>query len=186
MTPRLIPPSLIGTVSSLLAQRYTHDQLDALFMSAGFPGDPPEGSKPAKVMAWLRSANRDGDDALDRFGRLIAEFMDTEPTPSHGSPWFTSVPSQGIDPRVAVHEALQREDRLMTIRQAEYEFLLTQEAMLDGENVDPDHLLAVGEREVAAQRLSEDSDFMKFAVAGSRVLGRPSPAKKGWLRRLLS
>lgn len=110
MTPRLIPPSLIGTVSSLLAQRYTHDQLDALFMSAGFPGDPPEGSKPAKVMAWLRSANRDGDDALGRFGRLIAEFMDTEPTPSHGSPWFTSVPSRDIDPRVAVHDALQRED----------------------------------------------------------------------------
>ena len=40
-----IPPSVIGTASPILADAYTHAQLNALLMSAGFPGDAPEGNK---------------------------------------------------------------------------------------------------------------------------------------------
>jgi hypothetical protein len=75
-----IPPSVIGTSAPILASSYTHDQLNALFMAHGFPGDPPEGSKPAKCMAWLRRANTEASDPLANFGQLIAEFMDAEIT----------------------------------------------------------------------------------------------------------
>lgn len=73
-----IPPSVIGTSAPILAATYTHDQLNALFLAHGFPGDPPEGSKPAKCMAWLRRANTDAQDPLANFAQLIAEFMDAE------------------------------------------------------------------------------------------------------------
>jgi hypothetical protein len=63
-----------------LASSYTHERLNALFMAHGLPGDPPEGSKPAKCMAWLRRANAEVPDPLANFGQLIAEFMDAEIT----------------------------------------------------------------------------------------------------------
>jgi hypothetical protein len=40
-----IPPALIGTTAPILDTHYTHAELNALFMQAGFPGDPPEGNK---------------------------------------------------------------------------------------------------------------------------------------------
>jgi hypothetical protein len=44
-----IPPSIIGTIAPLLDAQYTHSQLNALFMHAGFPGNPPEGNKSKNV-----------------------------------------------------------------------------------------------------------------------------------------
>ena len=74
----LIPPSVIGTVSPILAGAYTHAQLNALFMSVGFPGDAPEGNKIEKCRNWLRRANNECQDPLAMFGQLIAEYMDTD------------------------------------------------------------------------------------------------------------
>ena len=71
-----LAPSIIGSVGPILAAAYSHSQLNALFMAAGFPGDPPDGNKVDKCIAWLRRANQECDDPLARFGRLIAEFMD--------------------------------------------------------------------------------------------------------------
>jgi hypothetical protein len=119
MTSNRIPPAIIGTVAPILAQRYSHDQLDALFMSAGFPGDPPERSKPAKVMEWLRRANAEcQDDALDRFARLIAEFMDTEPVAPHRYPWSGEAAEDASDPRESVLDCLKREG--LTYRRGGY------------------------------------------------------------------
>ena len=59
-----IPPSVIGTVSPILAEVYTHAQLNALFMAAGFPGDEPEGNKIEKTRKWLRRANGESADPL--------------------------------------------------------------------------------------------------------------------------
>jgi hypothetical protein len=44
-----IPPSIIGVVSPILAEKYTHAQLNSVFMAMGFPGDPPEGNKIEKM-----------------------------------------------------------------------------------------------------------------------------------------
>ena len=74
----LIPPSVIGTASPILAEAYTHAQLIALFMSVGFPGDAPEGNKIEKCRNWLRRANNECQDPLAMFGQLIAEYMDTD------------------------------------------------------------------------------------------------------------
>jgi hypothetical protein len=60
----LLPPSIIGTVSPILADAYTHAQLNALFMSIGYPGDAPEGNKIEKCRNWLRRANNESDDAF--------------------------------------------------------------------------------------------------------------------------
>jgi hypothetical protein len=76
-----IPPALIGTTGPILDTHYTHAELNALFMQAGFPGDPPEGNKTQKCLSWLRRANTECADPLGLFGTLIAEVMDAEPTP---------------------------------------------------------------------------------------------------------
>jgi hypothetical protein len=57
-----------------------HAELNALFMQAGLPGDPPEGNKTQKCLSWLRRANSECADPLSLFGTLIAEVMDAEPT----------------------------------------------------------------------------------------------------------
>lgn len=75
----LIPPSVIGTTAPIIAERNTHAELNSLFYSAGFGGDPPDGNKLHKCQEWLRAANKfDPENALVLFGKLIAEFMDTE------------------------------------------------------------------------------------------------------------
>jgi hypothetical protein len=76
----LIPPALIGTAGPILDTHYTHAELNALFMQAGFPGDPPEGNKTHKCLSWMRRANTECSDPLKLFGALIAELMDGEPT----------------------------------------------------------------------------------------------------------
>lgn len=73
-----IPPSLVGTCATQLADRYTHAQLDAAFMAAGFDGDAPEGNKVQKCQSWLRRANAVHDDPLTLLGAVIAEYMDEE------------------------------------------------------------------------------------------------------------
>jgi hypothetical protein len=67
---------LIGTIAPILADAYTHAELNALFSAADFPGDPPEGSKNKKCQEWLRRANKELEDPLSALGVLIAEYMD--------------------------------------------------------------------------------------------------------------
>ena len=102
-----IPPSVIGTVSPLLAAHYTHAELNSLFYAAGFEGDAPDGNKMHKCQEWLRSANRAApDDALDRFGSLIAEYMDAELSILRPADPDTST---NHDPRDAIIAALARD-----------------------------------------------------------------------------
>ena len=75
-----IPPSVIGVLSPILAEIYTHAQLNSLFMAAGFHGDPPEGNKIEKSRGWLRRANTQHQELLKLLGALLAEYMDAEPT----------------------------------------------------------------------------------------------------------
>jgi hypothetical protein len=75
----VIPPSVIGTVAPILDSYYTHAELNALFMQAGFPGDPPEDNKTQNCIGWMRRANKACDGPLKLLGVLIAEMMDVEP-----------------------------------------------------------------------------------------------------------
>jgi hypothetical protein len=72
-----IPAPVIAVVAEIIASSETHATLDALFMYAGAPGDPPQGSKPAKALAWLRRINKDlSIEPLKVLGRLIEGYMD--------------------------------------------------------------------------------------------------------------
>lgn len=77
-----IPNSVIGAVSSVIAQHYhSHSKLDALFMERGAPGDVPDGNCEAKCCAWLKRCNDSPDtDALLVLGQVIQQFMDQEPS----------------------------------------------------------------------------------------------------------
>jgi hypothetical protein len=76
----LIPAAAISVCAEIMARRETHATLDSLFMYAGAPGDPPEGSKHAKALEWMRRINKtDSVEPLKIFGRLIEAYMEEEP-----------------------------------------------------------------------------------------------------------
>ena len=80
----LIPAPVIAAVAEVVVGRETHASLDSLFMHAGAPGDPPEGSKPVKAQEWLRRVNKDKSlQPLQVLGRLVEAYME-EPPPEGG------------------------------------------------------------------------------------------------------
>jgi hypothetical protein len=80
---RLIPQAALSIAAEYAAERETHATLDSLFIHAGCPGDPPEGSKLAKALAWLRRTNNRTDlDPLGVLGKVVEGYMDREFDPS--------------------------------------------------------------------------------------------------------
>ena len=74
-----IPASVIAVVAEITSSRETHATLDSLYMYAGAPGEPPEGSKHAKALAWLRLVNK--EDSIEPFevlGQIIEGYMEEE------------------------------------------------------------------------------------------------------------
>ncbi|WP_291076068.1 hypothetical protein [Hyphomonas sp.] len=58
----------------------SHATLDALFISSGAPGDPPDLAHHSKWKEWLFRAGQDPDvDSLRVLGNILEEFMDVEP-----------------------------------------------------------------------------------------------------------
>lgn len=80
---REIPAAVIAVVADLAAEVETHATLDSLFLYAGGPGDPPQGSKQAKALEWLRNVNRNEEvtEPLCVLGRLIEGYMEGVPKP---------------------------------------------------------------------------------------------------------
>jgi hypothetical protein len=76
-----IPNSVIGAVSSVLAEYYySHSTLNSLFMESGAPGGVPEGNCETKCSSWLRRCNDDSTvDPMQVLGQIIQKFMDLEP-----------------------------------------------------------------------------------------------------------
>lgn len=81
---RTIPASVIAVVADHASTVETHASLDSLFMYAGCAGNPPEGSKHVKALAWLRATNSDEAvrEPLMVLGKLIEGYMDTPTTES--------------------------------------------------------------------------------------------------------
>ena len=74
--------SLCAVVGSVLSSTGSHATLDALFESAGAPGDPPALAHQSKWKEWLFRAGQDPDvDGLVVLGTLLEEFMDLPPKP---------------------------------------------------------------------------------------------------------
>jgi len=71
-----IPAPIIAVLSENMPAHETHASLDNLFSYAEAPGEPPEGSKPVKVQAWLRRANKESETPLIVLGRIIECYME--------------------------------------------------------------------------------------------------------------
>jgi hypothetical protein len=94
---REIPGAVLAVCADMISSGETHATLDGLFMYAGAPGDPPEGSKHAKALAWLRRTNKDPSvDPLSVLGRLIETYMERPVDESPGSwdKWLVPVRSK--------------------------------------------------------------------------------------------
>ncbi len=77
-----IPNSVIGSVSSVIAQHYySHSKLNMLFMESGAPGDVPVGNCEQKCSTWLKRCNDNSSvDGLSVLGEVIQRYMDNEGT----------------------------------------------------------------------------------------------------------
>lgn len=73
---RPIPAPIIAVVSELVSSLETHASLDSLFMYAEASGDPPEATKHAKALAWLRATNKEHPEPLAVLGRIIGAYME--------------------------------------------------------------------------------------------------------------
>lgn len=77
-----IPNSVIGTVSSVLAEHYySHTMINTIFMESGAPGDIPCGVNcETKCRIWLEACNDDPDiDPFMVLGRVMQKYMDSPP-----------------------------------------------------------------------------------------------------------
>ncbi len=71
-----IPAPVIAVLAEHLPNIESHAGLNNLFLQAGAPGDPPEGSKAIKTQAWLRRINKESDYPLSVLGKLIECYME--------------------------------------------------------------------------------------------------------------
>lgn len=101
-----IPSPLIGAVTGIVAARETHASLNSLFLHAGAPGAPPEGSKPVKVLGWLRRTNAECINPLEVLGRIIESYM--EELPPYGSPFDDSPTAAYTLDQETINEVLAR------------------------------------------------------------------------------
>ena len=71
---------LCAAVGNALTLTGGHSTLDALFKSAGAPGEPPNLAHHSKWKEWLFRAGQDPSvDSLAVLGNILEEFMDVEP-----------------------------------------------------------------------------------------------------------
>lgn len=81
MTNRRLSRGLCAVVGDIV--RGSHPTLDALFMSAGAPGDPPNLAHHSKWKEWLfRAGQTENTDSLNVLGNVLEEFMDSPPSNS--------------------------------------------------------------------------------------------------------
>ena len=77
---RKIPVPVIAVVSEVMANLYTHNQIDRFMDAAGIElPAPPTGNKQIKVRAWLRYANATLSDPMGALGTAIVELMKVYP-----------------------------------------------------------------------------------------------------------
>ena len=104
-----IPAPVVAAVTEMLSQRTTHASLDNLFMHAGAPGEPPEGSKWVKAQEWLRRVNRDESvQPLSILGLLIEAYMEEDPPKP--DPFDIGVAPSETEDQEKIRKALARYD----------------------------------------------------------------------------
>jgi hypothetical protein len=76
-----LPRAVCAAVGDVLRLRGSHDNLNALFINSGAPGEPPQLSHPTKWKEWLFLCGTNPEcDTLAVLGNVLEEFMDIEPS----------------------------------------------------------------------------------------------------------
>ena len=74
-----IPNPVIAVVAEELGEHYySHSKLNALFMEAGAPDDPPGGNCVQKCLSWFKRTNDNpASDPLSVLGGVLLQLMET-------------------------------------------------------------------------------------------------------------
>ena len=73
---RKIPRAIIDVAAEYISSVETHPGIDQLFTYADAPGDSPIGSKPVKTRAWLWRIDKESNDPLSVFAKIIEGYME--------------------------------------------------------------------------------------------------------------
>jgi len=73
-----IPNPVIAALSYVIPESLTHAGIDALFLDADAPGDPPDGNKQLKVQTWLRRTNKQAEDPLAVLGTIVEALVEVD------------------------------------------------------------------------------------------------------------
>jgi hypothetical protein len=84
--------ALCKVVGDVIQTTGSHPTLDALFISSGAPGEPPNLAHHSKWKEWLFSAGQAPEvDSLQVLGNVLEEYMDTCPSdPAARQEWEQS------------------------------------------------------------------------------------------------
>lgn len=80
-----IPTRLIGILSQIIPENYTHSEIESLFLYSGAPESIPDGSKPSKVQSWLRNINSESENPIKILESILSDFMEKEIVNSYWS-----------------------------------------------------------------------------------------------------
>src|SRR5258708_14113798 len=81
MTKVRIPRAVCAVIGEVLFGIGSHKTVEALFLSAGAPGPPPDLPHSTKWKTWLFQAGNDPSvDGLAVMGNILEEFMDVAPS----------------------------------------------------------------------------------------------------------
>lgn len=84
----IIPSPLIGVISEVFNEVYTHSDIDRLFAYADAPAENPGGNKVKKTVEWLRAVNKQTKAPVDVLGLLLEEILEKAPVdPDPTMPW---------------------------------------------------------------------------------------------------
>lgn len=83
---RRIPAPVISALSDIIPDSQTHAGIDALFMNADAPGDPPDRNKQIKVQEWLRRTNKLVEDPLRVLGLIVESYIELDEENEYNRP----------------------------------------------------------------------------------------------------
>lgn len=104
-----IPAPVIAVLADTLFDIESHAGLDSLFLYADAPGEPPEGSKPVKTLAWLRRINKESEFPLKVLGKLIESYMELpDEVEEDDIQWGVNVTDKKQELKIELKSSLER------------------------------------------------------------------------------
>ena len=78
MMKRTIPWAVIASVKEIFSMRFSHNELNNIFLYTDAPWDIVEASKAKKIEYWLMTCNKEADEPLFFLGKILERYMDRD------------------------------------------------------------------------------------------------------------